>query len=125
MTEPQLRDELEDQMAVAVDKINAVVKEHADHSPPMENIIKISEHIAEVLLESAQNIVTEANNQLEQTKLFIEKLQAEVKMKTEEHVDLATRLKHFGSNVLEAHHRFHGDEPQPSGKPVKNNGKRG
>jgi hypothetical protein len=104
-----LRLELEDQMEEVVEKINAV-KQEAETPPLLENVRKISEEIANVLTQSAENIVTEAQNQLEQTKLFVEKLRSEVKIKSDEHADLASRLKNFGSNVLEAHHRFHGDQ---------------
>lgn len=111
---PKQRTELETQMSQALEELNAVPHEPMERTAEMVNISKISTELSNVMLVSAENLVIEAQNQLAQTKLWIEKLQQEVNGKLEEHARLGNKLKDFASSVLAAHDRFHESGNQKS-----------
>jgi len=65
--------------------------------------------IAESLVLAAENQVTEAQNLFERTRAIADGIRAQVAELTLELAGMNGRLKTFGQQMLEAHHKFNGD----------------
>jgi len=64
--------------------------------------------IAESLVYAAEQQVVEANSLLEETKALAESIREQVKIQTAALTDLNSRLKTFGTKMLDAHRQFNG-----------------
>lgn len=73
----------------------------------------LGERIAQGLVQAAEEQLTAAQNMLAQTQAFAEDMRVRVQEKARELADMNARLKAFGSTIVEAHHRFHGEAPTP------------
>ena len=98
--------ELESSIAKVVEEINAT-KSERPVPVALANLDQISTNLCELLLGSAQNMITEAQNQLTQTQLWADRLKSEIATKIAEHAELTARLQEFGASVLKAHNAFH------------------
>jgi len=78
------------------------------HRPP-HDFTAIGDQIAATLLKAAEDQVTEANNLLDSVKV----LAAGVAAQLEEHArllnDMNERMRAFGKEVVEAHHKYLGN----------------
>lgn len=99
-----------------IGKIDGAVKELNGKREPsrpvreMPPFVNLSEQLAASILESAQQALTEAENNMNQAQAYAEKLRAEIKQRAESLSDLTKRIEEFGHTVLTAHERFHGLE---------------
>lgn len=75
--------------------------------PSIANLEQVTAEVNQLLVASAQTMVTEAQNLLAQTEAWADNLSAEIKAKVAEHAALTERLQTFGKKVLEAHKHYH------------------
>jgi ElaB/YqjD/DUF883 family membrane-anchored ribosome-binding protein len=104
------RPRLEESISRVVAEINSVKREPSTIPASIANLEHVSSELGGLLTASAEAMVTEAENLREQTRLWIENLNNEIKAKVEEHALLTERLKEFGQAVLSAHNKYHGDK---------------
>jgi polysaccharide pyruvyl transferase WcaK-like protein len=83
-----------------------------------EDLEIVCRNLSNLLLGSAQNLVTEAQEHLTQTEKWLDQLHSEVQTRVSQHRDLTDRLKSFGESVLKAHNDFHNSSPGPSNDPT-------
>jgi len=85
----------------------------AQQGQPKDDPVYDFEHlglrIAESLVYAAKAQVVEANTLLEQTEALAESIREQVKIQTDALADLNGRLKTFGTQMLDAHRQFNGD----------------
>jgi hypothetical protein len=76
---------------------------------PTHDFAAIGDQIAATLLKAAEDQVTEANNLLDSVKVLAEGIAAQL----EEHAkllnDMNERMRAFGKEVVEAHHKYLGN----------------
>jgi SMC interacting uncharacterized protein involved in chromosome segregation len=100
-------------MSKVVAEINSTIRRPSAPIPSnIANLEHVTSELGGLLRASAESMVTEAQNLLEQTKLWITNLDNEIKAKMAEHAELTDRLQAFGKEVLEAHKKYHGDKSQ-------------
>ena len=66
----------------------------------------IAEQLAASILESANNALLEAQNNLEEAKRYADALTSDIRKRADDLSDLTERLKSFGHSVLAAHEKF-------------------
>lgn len=71
------------------------------------DFVRLGEEIAGALLQAAEEQVTQAQNMLEQTRAFADKIRADIAAKDAELADMNNRLRAFGVTIIDAHKRFH------------------
>jgi multidrug efflux pump subunit AcrA (membrane-fusion protein) len=79
--------------------------------------VKLSDKIAEALLQAAEDQVTEAQNLLASTKILAEQIGVQVEEQSKLLEDMHDRLKTFGGTVIDAHRKFlNGEKGNGNGK---------
>ena len=93
-------------MARVVSEINAASGRPAPSFAMPQNLENVTRELGGLLTASAEAMLTEAQNLLEQTKLWIENLNNEIADKVREHQQLTDKIQTFGKAVLDAHNKY-------------------
>lgn len=107
--------DLDERFRAAVEETNRQHRANGGDKPPAHplqqhyDFERLGEQIAASLLQAAEEQLTQAQNMLAQTKTFAEDVQARIAEKARELNDMNKRLQTFGSSILEAHRKFHGE----------------
>jgi hypothetical protein len=85
--------------------------QHGRHDPqPGYDFEELGAKIAEGMLQAAEEQLVQAQNMLEQTRMFAEDMRNRISGKATELADLNNRLRTFGATIVTAHKVFCGDE---------------
>jgi hypothetical protein len=78
------------------------------HNEGLPHFVQLSRRLADALIETAQNQVNTAANNLEEIKRWTDNMQAEAQRKWEEMQELERRFEDYRSYILQANDRFNG-----------------
>jgi len=96
----------------AIEQIKNDVNAEAPTPPeppprPVPEFVSLAEKCADALVQSAEAALTQAQNNLQQAKLYADELRAKIREHDEMVNSITGRLNQFGADVLNAHRKFH------------------
>jgi hypothetical protein len=88
--------------------LNARQSTPRHHNEGLPHFVALSRQLGEALVETAQNQVTAAQNNLEEIERWADNMQAEAQQKWEEMQAMERKFEDYRSYLLQANDRFNG-----------------